>query len=170
MLVRSLLSAGLDTTIIGIGNGLYALAANPSQYQALRENPSLVRSAFDEILRWEAPVQTFFRTTTAPVELGGISLPADAKVLLFLAAANRDPRRWEQPERFDVSRRASGHVAFGAGIHMCVGQMLARLESEMILAALLARFARIEIAGEPKRKLNNTLRQFASLPVEFTPA
>ena len=128
LLVRSLLSAGLDTTIIGIGNGLYALAANPSQYQALRENPSLVRSAFDEILRWEAPVQTFFRTTTAPVELGGISLPADAKILLFLAAANRDPRRWEQPERFDVSRRASGHVAFGAGIHMCVGQMLARLE------------------------------------------
>ena len=100
LLVRSLLSAGLDTTIIGIGNGLYALAANPSQYQALRENPSLVRSAFDEILRWEAPVQTFFRTTTAPVELGGISLPADAKILLFLAAANRDPRRWEQPERF----------------------------------------------------------------------
>ncbi len=170
LLVRSLLSAGLDTTIIGIGNGLYALAANPSQYQALRENPSLVRSAFDEILRWEAPVQTFFRTTTAPVELGGISLPADAKILLFLAAANRDPRRWEQPERFDVSRRASGHVAFGAGIHMCVGQMLARLESEMLLAALLARFARIEIAGEPKRKLNNTLRQFASLPVELTPA
>ena len=115
-------------------------------------------------------MQTFFRTTTAPVELGGISLPADAKILLFLAAANRDPRRWEQPERFDVSRRASGHVAFGAGIHMCVGQMLARLESEMVLAALLARFARIEIAGEPKRKLNNTLRQFASLPVELTPA
>ena len=170
LLVRSLLSAGLDTTIIGIGNGLYALAANPSQYQALRENPSLVRSAFDEILRWEAPVQTFFRTTTAPVELGGISLPADAKILLFLAAANRDPRRWEQPERFDVSRRASGHVAFGAGIHMCVGQMLARLKSQMLLGALLARFARIEIAGEPKRKLNNTLRQFASLPVELTPA
>ena len=170
LLVRSLLSAGLDTTIIGIGNGLYALAANPLQYQALRENPSLVRSAFDEILRWEAPVQTFFRTTTAPVELGGIALPADAKILLFLAAANRDPRRWEQPERFDVGRRASGHVAFGAGIHMCVGQMLARLESEMVLAALLARFARIEIAGEPKRKLNNTLRQFASLPVELTPA
>jgi cytochrome P450 len=169
LLVRSLLSAGLDTTIIGVGNGLYALAANPPQWQALRENPALVRSAFDEILRWEAPIQTFFRTTTAPVELGGIALPADAKILLFLAAANRDPRRWEDPARFDVGRRASGHVAFGAGIHMCVGQMLARLESEMVLATLLARFARIEIAGEPKRKLNNTLRQFASLPIELTP-
>jgi cytochrome P450 len=170
LLVRSLLSAGLDTTIIGIGNGLYALASNPGEWRALRENPALVRSYFDEILRWEAPVQTFFRTTTAPVELGGIALPADAKILLFLAAANRDPRRWEDPDRFDVTRRASGHVAFGAGIHMCVGQMLARLESEMVLAALLARFARIEIVGEPKRKLNNTLRQFASLPVELTPA
>jgi 4-methoxybenzoate monooxygenase (O-demethylating) len=150
--------------------GLYAFAANPGEWRALRENPSLVRSAFDEILRWEAPVQTFFRTTTTAVELGGVALPADAKILLFLAAANRDPRRWDDPERFDVRRRASGHVAFGAGIHMCVGQMLARLESELVLAALLARVARIEIAGEPKRKLNNTLRQFASLPIELTPA
>jgi cytochrome P450 len=170
LLVRSLLSAGLDTTIIGIGNGLYALASNPGEWRALRENPALVRSAFDEILRWEAPVQTFFRTTTSAVELGGIALPADAKILLFLAAANRDPRGWQDPERFDVSRRASGHVAFGAGIHMCVGQMLARLESEMVLTALLARFEKIEIVGEPKRKLNNTLRQFSSLPIELMPA
>src|SRR6202789_3926827 len=170
LLVRSLLSAGLDTTIISIGNGLYALAANPGEWRALRENPSLVRSAFDEILRWEAPIQNFFRTTTAPVELGGIALPAEAKILLFLAAANRDPRRWEAPERFDVGRRAGGHVAFGAGIHMCVGQMVAPPASERILAAVLARFARIEIAGEPKRKLNNSLRQFAILPIELTPA
>ena len=125
-LVRSLLSAGLDTTIIGIGNGLYAFAANPGQWQALRDNPALVRPAFDEILRWESPVQTFFRTTTKQVELGGMTLPADAKILLFLAGANRDPRRWEQPDRFDIGRRAAGHVAFGAGIHLCVGQMLAR--------------------------------------------
>ncbi len=169
ILVRSLLSAGLDTTIIGIGNGLYALASNPDQWQALRDDPSLIRPAFDEILRWESPVQIFFRTTTKPTELGGVTLPADAKILLFLAAANRDPRRWDSPERFEVGRKASGHVAFGAGIHMCVGQMLARLESEMILAALLARVARIEIAGEPKRKLNNSLRQFGSLPIELTP-
>jgi cytochrome P450 len=170
VLVRSLLSAGLDTTIIGIGNGLYSLAANPSQWRELRENPALVRPAFDEILRWESPVQAFFRTTTRPVKLGGVTLPADAKILLFFAGANRDPRRWEEPDRFDINRRAAGHVAFGAGIHMCVGQMLARLESEMVLAALLTRVARIEIAGDPKRKLNNTLRQFSSLPIELTPA
>ena len=170
VLVRSVLSAGLDTTIIGLGNGLYAFAANPAQWQALRDNPALLRPAFDEILRFESPVQTFFRTTTKPVELGGVALRQDAKILLFLSAANRDPRRWEEPERFDISRRATGHVAFGAGIHMCVGQMLARLESEMMLGALAARFSHIAIAGEPRRKLNNSLRQFASLPIALTPA
>jgi hypothetical protein len=170
LLVRSVLTAGLDTTIIGIGNGLYAFAANPDEWTKLRETPAQVRAAFDEILRWESPVQTFFRTTTRPTELGGVALPADAKILLFLAGANRDPRKWDEPDRFDVTRRASGHVAFGAGIHMCVGQMLARLESEMMLSALLARFRRIELAGEPIRKLNNTLRQFAHLPIELTPA
>ena len=170
VLVRSVLSAGLDTTIIGLGNGLYAFAANPAQWQALRDNPALLRPAFDEILRFESPVQTFFRTTTKPVELGGVALRQDAKILLFLSAANRDPRRWEEPEHFDISRRATGHVAFGAGIHMCVGQMLARLESEMILSALAARVARIAIVGEPKRKLNNTLRQFASLPIALEAA
>ena len=170
VLVRSVLSAGLDTTIIGLGNGLYAFAENPAQWQALRDNPALLRPAFDEILRFESPVQTFFRTTTKPVELGGVALRQDAKILLFLSAANRDPRRWEEPEHFDISRRATGHVAFGAGIHMCVGQMLARLESEMMLGALAARFSHIAIAGEPRRKLNNSLRQFASLPIALTPA
>jgi cytochrome P450 len=99
LLVRSLLSAGLDTTIVGIGNGLYAFATNPAQWQALREKPALVRPAFDEVLRWESPIQTFFRTTTRAVDIGGIEIPQDAKVLLFLASANRDPRRWDEPER-----------------------------------------------------------------------
>jgi len=170
LLVRSVLTAGLDTTIIGIGNGLYCFAANPDEWTKLRDNPAGVRPAFDEMLRFESPVQTFFRTTTRPTELGGVALPADAKILLFLAGANRDPRKWENADRFDVTRRAAGHVAFGAGIHLCVGQMLARLESEMIFSALLKRFKRIELAGEPVRKLNNTLRQFASLPIELTPA
>ena len=122
------------------------------------------------MLRFESPVQTFFRTTTRATELGGVALPQDAKILMFLAGANRDPRRFENPDRFDVTRKAAGHTAFGAGIHMCVGQMLARLETEMILATLLKRFAGIALAGEPTRKLNNTLRQFARLPIRLTPA
>src|SRR5215470_12037807 len=170
LLVRSLLSAGLDTTVVGIGNALYAFAVNPEQWTALRENRSLTRPAFDEVLRWESPIQTFFRTTTRAVEIGGIEVPRDAKILLFLASANRDPRKWNDPERFDVSRRAAGHVAFGAGIHLCVGQMLARLEVEMIITALAARVERIDIVGEPQRKLGNSLRQFASLPIELKAA
>ena len=170
LLVRSLLSAGLDTTVVGIGNALYAFATNPEQWRALRQNANLTRPAFDEVLRWESPIQTFFRTTTRPVDVGGIEIPSDAKILLFLASANRDPRKWDDPERFDVLRRAAGHVAFGAGIHLCVGQMLARLEAEMIVAALAARVERIDIVGRPRRKLGNSLRQFASLPIELKPA
>jgi 4-methoxybenzoate monooxygenase (O-demethylating) len=83
------------------------------------------------------------------------------------SAINRDLRRWDEPERFDVNRRSNGHVAFGAGIHLCVGQMLARLEAEMLMTALARRVERIEIVGEPQRKLSNSLRQFASLPVEL---
>jgi cytochrome P450 len=169
LLVRSLLTAGLDTTIISIGNALFAFAENQAQWQALRDNLALARPAYDEVLRWESPIQTFFRTTTKPVEIGGVAIPADAKILLYLASANRDPRRWDDPERFDVGRRATGHVAFGAGIHLCVGQMLARLEAEMIITALAARVASIELAGEPKRRISNTLRQFGSLPVELIP-
>jgi hypothetical protein len=167
LLVRSMLTAGLDTTIIGIGNALYALASNPGEWRKLRDNPALLRPAFDEMLRFESPVQTFFRTTTKATELGGVALPPDAKILLFLAGANRDPRRFDDPNRFDVTRKAQGHAAFGAGIHLCVGQMLARLETEMILAALTRRFGSIELAGEPTRKLNNTLRQLAQLPIRL---
>jgi cytochrome P450 len=110
-------------------------------------------------------VQTFFRTTTCETELGGARLPADAKILLFLGAANRDPRRWPAPDTFDIDRKAGGHVGFGYGIHACVGQMVARLEGEIMLTALARRAATLELAGEPVRRLNNTLRGLASLPL-----
>ena len=169
ILVRSLLTAGLDTTVIGLGTSIHAFASFPDQWDALRADPSLLRPAFDEALRWESPVQTFFRTTTEDVDVGGVRLEKDAKVLLFLGAANRDPRAWDAPERFDIRRKTHGHVAFGNGIHICVGQMVARLESEMMLGALMRRVKKIDIVGAPTRKLNNTLRSLASLPVEVTP-
>jgi 4-methoxybenzoate monooxygenase (O-demethylating) len=164
-LVRSVLSAGFDTTVSGLGNAIYAFATNPDQWQLLRENAALQRSAFDEIIRWEAPVQTFFRTTTRAVEIEGVGLEADAKVLLFLGAANRDPRRWDNPDRLDLRRQTLGHVAFGSGIHVCVGMMVARLEAELLFAAFAKRVARFELVREPTRRRNNTLRTFASLPV-----
>jgi len=169
MLVRSFLSAGIDTTVYGLGNTLYCLARHGEQWQALRENPGLIRGAFEEVLRFEAPVQTFFRTTTKPVEVGGVRLADGEKVLLFLAAANRDPRRWERPNTFDVSRRAAGHMTFGTGIHGCVGQAVARLETEAILTALTRRVASLELTAEPMRRLNNTLRGFDTLPLRVIP-
>ncbi|MGA7998884.1 MAG: cytochrome P450 [Bradyrhizobium sp.] len=165
MLVRSFLSAGIDTTVYGLGNALYCFARHPEQWAILRENPKLIRGAFEEVLRFEAPVQTFFRTTTRNVEVGGVRMGDGEKVLLFLAAANRDPRRWDKPDTFDVTRRATGHMTFGTGIHGCVGQAIARLESEAILGALTRRVASFELAGEPKLRLNNTLRGFDTLPL-----
>jgi 4-methoxybenzoate monooxygenase (O-demethylating) len=169
MLVRSFLSAGIDTTVYGLGNALYCLARYPEQWRTLREKRNLIRGAFEEVLRFEAPVQTFFRTTTRPVEVAGVQLGEGEKVLLFLAAANRDPRRWDRPDTFDVTRRAAGHMTFGTGIHGCVGQAVARLETEAILTALASRAASLELTGEPKWRLNNTLRGFDTLPLRVVP-
>jgi 4-methoxybenzoate monooxygenase (O-demethylating) len=170
MLVRSFLSAGIDTTVYGFGNALYCFATNPEQWTVLRENPNLIRGSFEEVLRFESPVQTFFRTTTRDVQVGGVQIGDGEKVLLFLAAANRDPRRWERPDTFDVKRRAAGHMTFGTGIHGCVGQAVARLESEAIFGALAKRVASFELTGKPERRLNNTLRGFDTLPLRIKAA
>ncbi len=167
MVVRSLLTAGVDTTVSGLGAALFCLARFPDQFDRLRADPSLARAAFEEAVRFETPVQTFFRTTTRTVELGGLAVGEGEKVLVFMGAANRDPRRWEDPDAFDVERRNAGHVGFGAGIHACVGQVLARLEGEVVLAALARKAASIEITGTPVRRYNNTLRGLASLPVRL---
>jgi cytochrome P450 len=165
LLVRSLLTAGVDTTVNAISAAIYALATHPDQWRLLRQDPSLAKFAFEETVRWESPVQTFFRTTTRDVEVAGVRIPAGEKVLLFLGAANRDPRRWNNPDSFDLRRNASGHVGFGMGIHQCIGQSVARLEAELVLTALARRVERIEITGRPQRRLNNTLRAWGSLPV-----
>ena len=170
LLVRSLLSAGLDTTINGIVAAIYALASHPEQWRLLRENPSLAAATFEETVRWESTVQTFFRTTTREVEVAGVRIPQGEKVLLFLGAANRDPRRWTNPDSFEIKRNAAGHVGFGMGVHRCVGQTVARVEAEILLAALARRVERIELVGQPQRKSNNTLRAWSSLPVSVSPA
>lgn len=168
-LVRSFLSAGVDTTINGIGNMLHAFARHPEQWAKLRAQPSLVKRVFDEALRWDSTVQTFFRTTSRAVTMGDVVIPEGSKVLLFFGAANRDPRKWDDPERFDIERVASGHLGFGFGIHQCLGQMVARMEAEAVLNALLPRVQRIELTGEPVRILNNTLHALGSLPIALIP-
>ncbi len=169
-LVRSFLSAGVDTTVNGIGNMMHAFAQHPQQWTKLRADPGLVKKAFEESLRWDGTVQTFFRTTARAVELAGETIPDGAKVLLCLAGANRDPRHWVTPEAFDITRSASGHVGFGFGIHQCLGQMVARMEAEALLLALIPRTAAIRLAGKPVRRLNNTLHALEALPITLEPA
>ena len=169
MLVRSLLSAGIDTTVNGLGAAIYCLARFPEEWARLRHDPTLARNAFEEAVRFESPVQTFFRTTTRDVDIGGCGVGEGKKILMFLGAANRDPRRWADPDRYDITRKTSGHVGFGSGIHMCVGQLVARLEGEVMLAALARKVDTIEITGPVKRRYNNTLRGLETLPITLKP-
>ena len=170
LLVRSLLSAGFDTTVHGLGAAMRSLAMNPDQFAALRADPMKARAAFEEAVRLESPVQTFFRTTTQDVALGGVTIPEGSKVLMLLGAANRDPRKWPEPHRYNIDRSTSGHVGFGAGVHMCVGQLLARLEGEALLGAIARAFSSLEPDGKSTPLSNNTLRGWTRMPVRATAA
>lgn len=165
MLVRALLQAGLDTTINGLGATFYCLARAPDQWQRLKQDPSLAKAAFDEAIRLESPVQTFFRTATRDSEIGDIAVNAGDKILMVLGAANRDPRRWTDPDRYDIMRKTTGHVGFGAGIHACVGQLLSKLEAEALLSTFARRVSSITMIEVPTRRFNNTLRGLEKLPV-----
>ena len=163
-LLRDYLGPSLDTTIFATSNLIWLFAQNPEQWDALRADPSLMRNAINEALRLESPIRGFTRCVTAEHELGGVVLPKGARLLLLYASANRDERKWEDPERFDIRRKVGDHLGFGFGVHSCAGMHLARLEIESLLQALLPRVRRFE-TGAPVRAVNNTLRGFASLPV-----
>jgi cytochrome P450 len=170
LLVRSLLSAGIDTTTNALALALHALATWPDRWAALREDPGLARAAFEETLRHGSPVQTFFRTTTRDVEIDGTTIPDGSKVLLFLGAANRDPRHWPDPDHFDITRCAHGHVGFGTGIHACVGAVIARLQGEILLSALARQVRSLDLTGPAEPLLNNTLRGLTTLPLRVIAA
>ena len=167
MLVRSLLSAGVDTTVAALGNAVCCLAANPGEFERLKADPSLARPAFEETLRYTSPVHTFCRTASVDTEVGGIEISAGTKILCVLAAANLDEDHWPDAGRFDIARRPVGHLALGVGIHNCVGQNVARAEGEAVLAALAAKVDAIELTGEPVWRPNNALHALAQLPVAF---
>ncbi|QIY74322.1 cytochrome P450 [Streptomyces sp. RLB1-33] len=170
-LVRALLSAGVDTTVFAIGNTMKCLVASPAEWANLHKNPSLARFAIDEALRHESPFQSFFRTTAREVDFHGVHLPEDTKIALFMGAANRDPRRFgDAADEYRLARDASGHLAFGMGIHQCVGQPISRLEMEVLFTELARRVRAVEPAGEPVPFLHNSLRGWKHLPVRVTAA
>jgi len=168
MLVRSFLSAGVDTTVRALGAALSCFAEEPEQWRILKSEPQRARAATEEAIRFASPFQTVFRTTATDTMLNGIEVAKGQKILLSLAAANRDPRRWENPDRFDITRNAAGHLGFGTGIHGCVGQMLARLEIEVLLGEMARRIETIERIGDIDFDLNNTTRGLSRLPLRVS--
>lgn len=171
LLVRALLSAGLDTTVLAIGNTMRCLLAHPSEWAKVQQTPRVAKFAVDEALRFESPFQSFFRTTSQEVELDGVTLPAESKLVLLMGSANRDQEYWgPTADEYDVSRQGGGHLGFGMGIHQCVGQPASRLELEVLFTELAGRVKSFEPAGDPVPWLHSTLRGWSSLPVRVVPA
>ena len=161
-----ILNAGHETTTNLIGNGLYALLEWPDEKARLIATPQLIRSAVEEVLRFESSNQLGNRVTTAPVRLGGVAMPAGTFITLGIGAANRDPAEFPDPDRLDVAREPNRHLAFGSGAHVCAGLNVARLEGRIAIGRFLARFPGYRLAGKPVRGGRARFRGFLSIPVE----
>ena len=160
-----LLMAGHEATVNVIGNGVFALLRNRTQWTRLVEDPSLVPTAVEELIRYDAPLQLFERTATAPVEVAGYRLEPGDKIAALLGAAARDPLVFPSPDRLDVGRSPNQHLGFGAGIHYCVGAPLARVEVAAALSALVTRLPALELAAEPERRGEFVIRGLRTLSV-----
>ena len=160
----------LDTTISGIASALALFALHPDQWDTLRAEPSLLPNAINEVLRYESPLRAFTRKSLQTAQIGDVEVPAQSRVLVLYASANRDEREWEHADAFDVTRNATRHLGFGQGTHACAGQGLARLEMEAMLTALMRQVSRIELAGEPTWGQNNIIRCYEQLPLRLISA
>jgi cytochrome P450 len=157
----------MDTTISAIGSAVEQFARHPDQWDLVRDDPDLVPAACNEVLRLESPAQLFTRVTTRPCEIGGASLPAGHRIMVIIGSANRDERHYPDPDRFDVRRDASDHLALGHGVHHCAGAGLARLELHAVVRALAKRVTRLSLI-DARRHLNNVIRGLATLHVQTT--
>ncbi|RSM80080.1 cytochrome P450 [Kibdelosporangium aridum] len=166
--VLLMFNAGHETTVNLIGNGMVALLQHPDQLALLRENPSLIETGIDELARYDAPVQLAARITTADVELTSATIPAGSKVMLMYGAACRDPERYPDPDRLDLTRDGVKPIAFGGGPHYCIGAPLGRLEASMVFTALLDRYASIDLATEELQwRRNVNFRGLKQLPLKL---
>ena len=166
-----ILPAGVETTYRASGNLLVALLTEPPLLDALRADRGLLRGAFEEALRWEPPITTVVRRAVRDCELGGVAIPAGTNVSVSVSAANRDPTRYPDPDRFDPTRRNIAHLTFGGGPHLCLGMHLARMEGTVAIDALLDRLPdlRLDPSAPAPNVVGVAFRSPASLPVEFTP-
>src|SRR5215469_669661 len=166
--VLLLLIAGNETTTNLIGNGTLALGRHPDQFDTLKRNPAMIPRAIEEMLRYDGPVQSTVRFTRQPLKLGGAEIPAESFVMMIVAAGNRDPAQFKDPEKFDITRDPNDHLAFGEGIHFCIGAPLARMEARIAFESMLERFPKLALkdpAMKPKYKGSYFLRGLESLPM-----
>jgi cytochrome P450 len=154
----------LETTISAIGSGVWLFAKNPEEWLRVRDTPSCIPSAINEVLRMETPLQGYSRLVAQDYQMNEVTLPAGSRAIVFYGAANRDERKFSDPHRFDVARDAVEQLAFGTGPHACIGLHLAKLEMTAIFRALATRVKRFHIEQEI-RNVNNTLRGFKKLIV-----
>jgi cytochrome P450 len=161
--------AGNETTRSTIAGGLLELLQRPAEYARVEADRSLIESAIEEFLRWLTPVHYFRRTATRDTTLGGARIRAGERVVMMYASANRDEAVFREPQRFDVGRDPNPHVAFGFGEHFCLGAALGRLEARVFFEELFARFAKVELDGEPARMRSNELNAWKRIPVRLTP-
>ena len=169
MFCMLLLVAGNETTTNLVSNGALALFENADAVRRLREDRALVPQAIEEALRYDAPVQCLWRLTRTEVEIDGTTIPEGAQVMVLYGSANRDERHFASPDSFDIDRRPTDHVAFGAGIHLCLGASLARLEARVVTETLLDRTRHMERTGPGERIHNMIVRGMRSIPVKFEP-
>lgn len=170
MIIHQFVAAGMDSTIVAIGNAVAAFAAHQDQFALLRADPSMALAAFNEVMRYDTPVPLFGRLATEDVTVDGTVIPAGAQVALLFAAGNHDPRHYQDPDRFDIQRNAGDHLGFGYGTHRCAGEGLARMEALAALGAL-ARRVRSFAVSDGQRRISNTTHGYATLPVvEIQPA
>ncbi len=163
-----LLVAGHETTVNLIGNGTLALLRHPAELRRLRENPALIGSAVEELLRYDGPVQRTARVPSAHVTIGGRTIGTGEMVLPFIGAADRDPAQFPDPDRLDITRTDNRHIAFGWGIHFCLGAPLARVEGQIAINTLVRRLPNLALATEaPEYRQSLTLRGLKTLPVAF---
>jgi cytochrome P450 len=168
-LLGDYLAPSLDTTASATASLVWLLSQNPAQWDAIRADPSRIPNAVLEAIRLESPIPAFTRVVTDDVDVGGVTVRRGTRVYLSYASANRDERKWWQPDRFDVSRRSIEQLGFGHGVHSCMGMHLALLEIRSLLQSFASRVRRFD-AGQPRRQLNNCLRGFGHLPVTVEPA
>jgi cytochrome P450 len=167
LMVGILLSAAADTTVMTMANAIRAFCEFPDQYQLLRSDPSLLKAAFDESLRWDSPSRMAGRIAMKDVEIEGVVIPKGERCGLMFAAANRDPRQWKDPDRYDIKRQNRGHVGWGYGVHACVGRVLALLEAEALLGAIVEHVERWESAGAVEPWMTTIGHGPAKLPVKL---